>query len=77
MPPPISQKEREAFLRALKAWKEHKGWTAQQCAAHLGVSVRTFESWESGRFTPSDFARDVLLRRMRTGGPKRAAAATT
>lgn len=32
----------------LRTWREDRGWTRKQAAEHLGVNVRTLESWEYG-----------------------------
>ena len=32
----------------LRQWREAKGWTRKQAAAHFGVSVRSIENWEAG-----------------------------
>lgn len=37
----------------LRKWREDKGWTRKQAAEHLGVKVKTIESWEYGYRKPS------------------------
>jgi transcriptional regulator with XRE-family HTH domain len=36
----------------LRKWREAKGWTRKQAAKHLGVNVKTLESWEYGTRKP-------------------------
>ena len=40
---------------ALRAWRECMGYTQQQAAAALGVSLRTVKSWEAGFAAPPAF----------------------
>ena len=39
----------------LRAWRAHMGYTQQQAAEALGVSLRTVKSWESGFAAPPAF----------------------
>ncbi len=36
----------------LRKWRLAKGWTRKQAAEHLGVKVKTLESWEYGYRKP-------------------------
>lgn len=38
-----------------RAWRARMGYTQQQAAAALGVSLRTVKSWESGFAAPPAF----------------------
>lgn len=38
--------------RSLTQWRKSKGWTRKQAADHLGIKVRTLESWEYGKRKP-------------------------
>lgn len=51
-----------AELRALRA---RLGLSQAGLAARLGISKRTLQGWESGRFTPSGPAAALLSREMR------------
>ena len=40
--------------------RKTKGWTQEQLARILGVSLNTVQRWEMGRNKPSPLARDKL-----------------
>jgi len=40
---------------ALRAWRECMGYTQQQAAQALGVSLRTVKAWEAGFAAPPAF----------------------
>ena len=40
---------------ALRAWRECMGYTQQQAAQALGVSLRTVKAWEAGFASPPAF----------------------
>lgn len=40
---------------ALRAWRASMGYTQQQAAAELGVSLRTVKAWEAGFAAPPAF----------------------
>ena len=39
-----------------------KGWTQEQLARNVGVSLNTVQRWESGKTHPSPLATEKLLR---------------
>ena len=45
-------KPKPQVAQALTEWRKSKGWTRKQAADHLGVKVRTLESWEYGLRKP-------------------------
>lgn len=47
------------FTAKLKRWQGAR--TAAEAAAVLGVNLRTFEGWRSGRFEPVGFALKAVL----------------
>jgi transcriptional regulator with XRE-family HTH domain len=53
---------RKQFTKALKAWRERKGFTQAQAAAKLGISVRTLQNWEIERNMPRGFGLNALLK---------------
>jgi transcriptional regulator with XRE-family HTH domain len=52
---------REKFARTLKSWRERKGFTQQDAAKKLGISVRTLQNWEIARNMPRGFGLNALL----------------
>ena len=40
------------FADELKAWRAREGYTQARAAGWLGVPVRTYQSWEQGRWEP-------------------------
>jgi transcriptional regulator with XRE-family HTH domain len=40
----------ENFPEFLRRIRRKKGWSAREFADHLGISQRTVEGWEQGRF---------------------------
>lgn len=49
------------FSEELQNLKESSGMTNKQIAEHLGVPLRTFEDWKSGRRTPADYVIKSVL----------------
>jgi putative transcriptional regulator len=54
----------------IKALRERLGFTQEELAQKLGVSVRTVSRWETGDKSPSRLARAQLERLTRRRGPK-------
>ena len=52
------------FARALKAWREGKGFSQRDAAEFLGISKRTLENWEQERATPRGYAVVALMKLM-------------
>lgn len=52
---------RGKFARTLKSWRERKGFTQQDAAKKLGISVRTLQNWEIARNMPRGFGLNALL----------------
>jgi putative transcriptional regulator len=46
----------------LKNLRKLKGWSQEQLARELGVSLNTVQRWETGRNKPSALAREKLQR---------------
>ena len=44
----------------IKECRMLKGWTQEQLAHHIGVTLNTVQRWESGKTTPSPLALDKL-----------------
>lgn len=53
----------------LREAREHRGLTQREVASDIGVTVQTYQSWESGRTEPraSQVAALALLFRKRLG----------
>jgi DNA-binding transcriptional regulator YiaG len=52
---------REKFAKTLKRWRDRKGFTQQDAAKKLGISVRTLQNWEIARNMPRGFGLNALL----------------
>jgi transcriptional regulator with XRE-family HTH domain len=52
----------ETLAPRLKKLRKLKGWSQEQVARELGVSLNTVQRWESGRNKPSALAREKLQR---------------
>jgi DNA-binding transcriptional regulator YiaG len=52
---------RENFAKKLQAWRERRGFTQQEAAKNLGISVRTLQNWEIARNMPRGFGLNALL----------------
>lgn len=52
---------RETFAKKLQAWRERRGFTQQEAAKNLGISVRTLQNWEIARNMPRGFGLNALL----------------
>jgi DNA-binding transcriptional regulator YiaG len=55
------------FARALKAWREGKGFSQRDAAGFLGISKRTLENWEQERATPRGYAVVALMKLLSMG----------
>ena len=44
----------------IRQWRDVKGWTQEQLARNLGVSLNTVQRWESGKTRPSPLAIEKL-----------------
>ena len=49
------------FRKLLKRWREAKGFTQQDAAKHLDVSLRTLQNWEIARNMPRGFGLKALV----------------
>jgi len=49
------------FRKLLKRWREAKGFTQQDAAKHLGVSLRTLQNWEIARNMPRGFGLKAIV----------------
>jgi len=52
---------REEFQKRLQRWRTKMGFTQQQAADHLGISVRTLQNWEIARNMPTGYGLKALL----------------
>lgn len=52
---------RKKFAKELQAWRERRGFTQQDAAKNLGISVRTLQNWEIARNMPRGFGLNALL----------------
>ena len=50
----------DKFTDKLKYCRYRKGWTQEQLARNIGVSLNTVQRWESGRTRPSPLAMEKL-----------------
>lgn len=50
--------------------RERLGWTQQQLADKLGVSLRAVQYWEKGDRRPPTYLRNVLVRLKRANGKR-------
>jgi len=48
------------FVDKLKLCRTRKGWTQEQLARNLGVTLNTVQRWESAKTRPSPLAKDKL-----------------
>ena len=44
----------------LKLWRIKHGMTQEQAAHELGVVVKTFHNWETGKTAPPDYIRKAI-----------------
>jgi DNA-binding transcriptional regulator YiaG len=51
----------EKFAKTLKHWRDRKGFTQQDAAKSLGISVRTLQNWEIARYMPRGFGLNALI----------------
>jgi transcriptional regulator with XRE-family HTH domain len=52
---------RANFAKKLKSWRERRGFTQQDAAKSLGISIRTLQNWEIARNMPRGFGLKALL----------------
>ncbi|MBU3666793.1 MAG: helix-turn-helix transcriptional regulator [Chthoniobacterales bacterium] len=52
---------RKKFSKLLKDYRERRGFTQEDAAKHLGVSVRTLQNWEIARNMPRAFGLKALV----------------
>jgi len=52
---------REEFQKTIQRWRAKHGYTQQDAAAHLGISVRTLQNWEIARNMPKGYGLKALL----------------
>ena len=52
---------REEFQKMVKRWRAKNGFTQQDAAAHLGISVRTLQNWEIARNMPNGYGLKAIL----------------
>jgi len=57
---------REEFKETIKRWRERKGFTQQEAADHIGISVRTLQNWEIARNMPNGYGLKALLAELKT-----------
>ena len=55
------------FARALKAWRDDKGFRQRDEGEFLGMSKRTLENWEQERATPRGYAVVALMKLLSMG----------
>ena len=60
----VTQKK---FAKLLKDYRERRGFTQQDAARHLGVSVRTLQNWEIARNMPRGFGLRALVATLEKG----------
>jgi transcriptional regulator with XRE-family HTH domain len=60
----VTQKK---FAKLLKDYRERRGFTQQDAARHLGVSVRTLQNWEIARNMPRRFGLRALVATLEKG----------
>ena len=50
----------ESLSERIKYFRKVKGWTQEQLARNLGVSLNTVQRWEMGKTEPSPLAKEKL-----------------
>jgi putative transcriptional regulator len=50
----------DQFVNKLKLYRTRKGWTQEQLARNLGVTLNTVQRWESAKTHPSPLAMEKL-----------------
>ena len=48
------------FADTIRQCRDLKGWTQEQLARNVGVSLNTVQRWESGKTIPSPLAMEKL-----------------
>lgn len=61
---------REEFQKMIQRWRAKNGFTQQDAADHLGISIRTLQNWEIARNMPNGYGLKALLAEI--GGKKNA-----
>ena len=52
---------REQFQKTVQRWRAKNGFTQQDAADHLGISIRTLQNWEIARNMPNGYGFKALL----------------
>jgi transcriptional regulator with XRE-family HTH domain len=56
-----------SLAQQLSDWRHAQGLTQAQAAAECGISLRTYQEYEQGRYEPrSALARNALLQKVQT-----------
>ena len=53
---------KDEFKQAIQHWRAAKGYTQQEAADRLGISVRTLQNWEIARNMPKGYGINALLK---------------
>ena len=56
---------RKEFQRTIQRWRVKNGFTQQDAADHLGISIRTLQNWEIARNMPNGYGLKALLVEMK------------
>jgi transcriptional regulator with XRE-family HTH domain len=52
---------RQEFKETLQRWRAKNGFTQQDAADHLGISIRTLQNWEIARNMPNGYGLKAIL----------------
>lgn len=58
----IPQKDKDAFAKQLKAWRQRKNLSQEQAAEELGTVIHNIRNWEQARNIPQGLARAAVLK---------------
>lgn len=47
-------------VKKLKNFKKRSGWSYQKISNHMGIHSQTIYFWLTGKFKPSDLAKDKI-----------------
>jgi len=47
-------------VKKLKNFKKRSGWSYQKISTHMGIHSQTIYFWLTGKFKPSDLAKDKI-----------------
>ncbi len=59
---------RDEFQKTLQRWRAKNGFTQQDAADNLGISIRTLQNWEIARNMPNGYGLKAILAEI--GGKK-------